>query len=207
MSKLNVSTIQSPSNVLRVQEPNVLYAPGHIVRVYHSTVMARAYYSIPNNDGGMRGDVFAEGINQGGTIIRPLDITVTPSTVDSWIHVEFNVFYEAHQDMVFSVLRDGQLIGASWQGGDVSTYWQTGKWNGAGVSRYDNNNDSTPGYINLPWIDRPGTTDPVTYSFAVKSAGTSNFDFILNATYTNYENGSDAYEQGVSFTIAQEIAN
>lgn len=210
MSRLLVNrfigaTVASNDNPgVKVLEPNRIYAPGNIIQVVHSIVMERGYYSIPNNDGGMRGDVFAQGINDGGTIIRPLDITITPTSMYSFIHVEFNVFFEADTDQVFTVLRDGMMVGAQYR--DAVSSSVAGKWVGAGSSRYDNNNDSTPSYINLPWVDRPGTTSPVTYSFAVKSSNSGNKDFVLNATYSNYQYGADAYEQGVSFAIAQEIA-
>lgn len=201
MSRLNFNTLQGPGAVVRVQRPNVIYAPGHVIDVAFNMSFERAYYNIPNNDGGMRGDIFAEGIHQGGTPIRPLDITIKPKSPYSWIFVEFNVFYECANDIVFTILRDGQLVGAQWGSG-----YNQGKWTGAGTARYDNNNDSTPSYIHLPWVDQPGTTDPVTYSFAAKSSGGSNHEFILNGTYSNYQYGADAYEQGVSFSIAQEIA-
>lgn len=201
MSRLNVNTLQGPSNQIRVAYPNCVYAPGHIVQVKWNLSMERIYYAIPNNDGGMRADSFAEGSNQGGTILRPLDITITPRSKRSFINVEFNVFYEADTDQVFTILRDGNLIGSQWGSG-----YNQGKWSGAGSSRYDNNNDSTPSYINLPWIDCPGTTNPVTYSFAVKSSNSSAKSFVLNGTYSNYQFGADAYEQGCSFSLAQEIA-
>jgi len=198
---LRVDNIYGASNVVRVANPNVLYAPGHIVDVSYTVSMERMYYTIPTNDGGMRGDSFAEGSNQGGTILRPLDVTIIPKSPDSWIFIEFNVFYEAHHDIVFTVLRDGMLVGAQWGSG-----YNQGMWTGAAPSRYDNNNDSTPSYLNLPWIDRPGKTQPVTYSFAAKASGATARDMTLNCTYTNYLNGADYYEQGVSFSIAQEIA-
>lgn len=201
MSGLNFNTLQGTSGVVRVAQPNVIYAPGHAIQVKWNLSMERFYYNIPDNDSGMRDASFAEGSNQGGTIIRPLDITITPKSMDSFIHVEFNVFYETDANCVFSILRDGQLVGAQWQNGGVS-----GRWVGAGVARYDNNNSSTPSYIHLPWVDRPGTTDPVTYSFAAKNSAGSNINFILNATYVNYQFGSDDLEQGCSFSIAQEIA-
>lgn len=204
MSALNVDSIipESGSNIF-CYRPNTVAWPGGTVQVVHNMVFKRVYYSIPNNDGGMRGDVFAEGINQGGTIIRPLDITIAPKSRRNCVQLEFNIFYEAHQDIVFAVLRDGNLIGAA-DSPNVDAY-SIGRWVGAGVSRYDNNNDSTPSYIQLNWIDNPSTINPVTYSVAVKSAGGSNFDFTLNATLSNYLDGADAYEQGVSFAIAQEI--
>lgn len=205
MSRLNVNAIQGPSNVVRVAYPNVIYAPGNIIQVRWNTSMERTYYTVPNNDAGMRGGNFAEGINQGGVIIRPLDITITPRSPDSFIFVEFNMFYECSHDVVFSVLRDGQLVGAQFQSGGTQT-GQSGKWTGAAVSRYDNNNDSTPSYLNLPWIDCPGVSHPITYSIAAKSSNSTQHGFTLNCTLSNYQYGTDAYEQGVSFSIAQEIA-
>jgi hypothetical protein len=201
MSQLKFNELQGLSNVVRVAHPNAIYAPGHAIQVKWNLSMERFYYAIPNNDDGMRGSSFAEGSNQGGTIIRPLDITIIPKSVNSWIHVEFNMFYECDNNIVFSILRDGQLIGAGFQDGGAD-----GRYVGAGVARYDANNDSTPSYINLPWIDRPGTTSAVTYSIAAKSSTSSNYSLTLNSTLANYQFGSDAYEQGCSFSIAQEIA-
>lgn len=198
---LKVNNIYGTSNTIRVAKPNVVYAPGHIIDIAYTMSMERVYYYTPNNDGGFRGDTNAQYVFQGGTIITPLDVTITPKSPDSWIFVEFNVFYEMQTDNVFSILRDGQLVGAQWNTGTVQ-----GRNTGAGSASYDNNQDSTPSYINLPWIDRPGTTDPVTYSFAVKGSGATAYEFTLNATLSNYLNGADSYEQGVSFSIAQEIA-
>lgn len=198
---LRVNNIFGTSNIIRVAKPDVIYAPGHIIDVAFTMSMERMYFATPNNDASMRGGVNAENVFQGGTIITPLDVTITPKSPDSWIFVEFNVFYEMQTDNVFTILRDGQLVGAQWNTGTTQ-----GRWTGAGSASYDNNQDSTPSYINLPWVDRPGTTDPVTYSFAVKGSGATAYEFTLNSTLTNYLNGTDSYEQGVSFSIAQEIA-
>jgi len=201
---LKVDNISGVSNVLRVAHPNVIYQPGQIIQVKWSRAMQRIRYNIPNNDGGSRGDVFATGISEGGTVIRPLDVTIQPKSLDSYIFVEFCVAYEAHHDIVFNIVRDGMLVGAAF--GNVNDVVYNSRWTGAGISRYDNNNDSTPSHICLPWVDRPGTTSPVTYGFAARSSGGSNHEFMLNTTYGSYLNGQDAYEVGVSFGIAQEIA-
>lgn len=203
MSVLKVDTITGP---VRVAHPNRVYAPGHIVQVRHKVSMERIYYSVPNNDGGMRADIFAEGIHEGGVIIRPLDVSIRPMSVDSFIFVEFNVFYEAGNDTVYTILRDMNMVGAAQPDHSVIGFYGASKQQGIGVSLYDNNYDSTPHYIQVPWVDRPGTTEWVTYSLAIKSSGGSNQTFTLNCTFTNYQNGADAYEQGVSFAIAQEIA-
>jgi hypothetical protein len=170
--------------------------------------MERYYLSVPNNDGGMRNDFSGLGQPWGGTPIRPLDIAIKPHSIKSAIHVEFNMFYEAPNDVVFTVLRDDALIGASYSGWGTTLNAQNsaGRWIGAGVSRYDNNNDSTPSYIQLNWIDSPGTTDWVNYSIAAKGSGGSNHTMTINTTISAYQNGQDAYETGVSFSIAQEIA-
>jgi hypothetical protein len=166
--------------------------------------MQRLRYNVPNNDGGSRGDVFATGISEGGTIIRPLDVTITPKSLDSYIFIEFCVAYECGNNAVFNIVRDGMLVGAAF--GNVNDVVYNSRWTGAGISRYDNNDSSTPSHICLPWVDRPGTTDPVTYGFAVRSSDGSNLEFMLNTTYGSYQNGQDDLEVGVSFGIAQEIA-
>ena len=201
---LKVNNISGVSNVLRVASPNAIYQPGQIIQVKWSRAMQRLRYNIPNNDGGSRGDIFATGISEGGTIIRPLDVTITPKSLDSYIFIEFCVAYEASNDQVFNIVRDGMLIGAAF--GNVNDTNYNSRWTGAGISRYDNNNSSTPSHICLPWVDRPGTTDPVTYGFAVRGSGGSNHEFLLNTVYSAYQNGADDQEVGVSFGIAQEIA-
>jgi hypothetical protein len=201
---LRVNAINAIGTEVRIAEPNAIYQPGQIIQVKYSRAMQRLRYNIPNNDGGSRGDVFATGISEGGTIIRPLDITIQPKSLDSYIFIEFCVAYEAGNNMVFNIVRDGMLVGAAF--GNVNDQLYASKWTGAGVSRYDANDSSTPSHICLPWVDRPGTTDPVTYGFAARSSDGSNLEFMLNTTYGSYLNGSDDLEVGVSFGIAQEIA-
>ena len=204
MSALNVNTLEGPTGVnqIRMKYPSVLYAPGHIVQVRFNQVFQRVYMNPPTNDGGMRGDNQAGDVFSGGIIIRPMDISIKPSTPRSAIYIEFCMHYEASADTVFTILRDKNLIGAQYQMEDLNA----GKWVGAGITRYDNNNDSTPSYICIPWVDYPGTTEWVSYHVAVKSSNSSGQTFILNGTFSNYPNGADAYEIGTSFSIAQEIA-
>jgi hypothetical protein len=201
---LRVNAISAIGTEVRIAQPNAIYQPGQIIQVKYSRAMQRLRYNIPNNDGGSRGDVFATGISEGGTIIRPLDVIIQPKSLDSYIFIEFCVAYEAGNNMVFNIVRDGMLVGAAF--GNVNDQVYASKWTGAGVSRYDNNDSSTPSHICLPWVDRPGTTDPVTYGFAARSSDGSNLEFMLNTTYGSYQNGSDDLEVGVSFGIAQEIA-
>lgn len=204
MSMLRVNTLEGPAGVNQIymRTPSVLYAPGHIIQVRYSTVFQRVYMNPPTNDGGMRGDVQAGDIYDGGIIIRPLDISIKPTSPRSAIILEFNIHYEASADTVLSVMRDSNLIGAQYQMEDLNA----GKWVGAGITRYDNNNSSTPSYINLPWVDYPGTTEWVTYSVAVKSSNSSGQTFVLNGTMSSYIYGTDAEEMGTSFSIAQEVA-
>jgi hypothetical protein len=203
MSQLIVDTIRSNGSVVRVEKPNVLNIPGHIVDTTFNVAMQQFYYKIPSNNDSMRGSHVAEGAYGPGMIIRPLDITVTPKTPNNWFHIEWNVHFEAHHDVVFNAARDGQYIGGQLYGGDQNQ----SRWNGLGVSRYDNNNDSTPSYINMSIMDRPGTISPTTYSFCVRTSDNAQREMVLNCTLGSYENGTDNHEIGVSFAIAQEIAD
>lgn len=203
MSQLIVDTLRASGSSIRVAKPNVINAPGHIIDVYFTVAMQRFYHKIPNNDNAMRDSHVGQNYTAGGTIIRALDVTVVPKTVRSWFHIEFNMFYEAHHDVTFNILRDGNWLGGQLYGGDQNQ----ARWNGMAVSHYDNNNDSTPHYLTTSFFDCPGTTGPTTYSLAAKTGDGSNRDFVLNGTFANYENGGNAYEQGVSFTIAQEYAD
>lgn len=206
MSTLLVDNLRPTSgNSILARAPNAFYWPGAHVQTVFTYCETRAYYYSPNNDGGQRADYGANYSQFGGVPIRPLDVTITPTSNRSWIQVEFNMFYEAHQDMIFNILRDGQLISTP-NPIDIQNNLVNGRWVGAGVSRYDNNNDSTPSYIQLNWIDQPGTIEPVTYSIATIGAGSGQYALTLNCTLANYQNGGDAYEQGVSFSIANEIA-
>jgi hypothetical protein len=202
--KVNAINSIAGSSDIRVAYPNVVYAPGEIIQVKWIRSMQRIRYNIPNNDGGSRGDIYAQGIFEGGTIIRPLDISIKPKSLDSYIFVEFCVMYEANNDTVFNIVRDGMLVGAAY--GNVNDLTYNSRWTGAGISRHDANDSSTPGHICLPWIDRPGTTNTVTYGFAARNSGGSNSEFMLNTNYNSWQNGSDDNEIGVSFAILQEIA-
>jgi hypothetical protein len=206
MSQLLVDNIAPTSgSIVAAYNPNVFYWPGAHVQTVFNRVETRMYAWAPNNDGNARGDYGANYSYDGGFPIRMLDISIAPTSERSWIHLEWNIFYETNENVLFNILRDGNIISTPGVGDVVDAYVQ-GKWVGAGVSRYDNNGDSTPSYIQLNWIDNPSTIETVTYSVAIKSSNGNAYDFTLNATLSNYQNGGDAYEQGVSFAIANEIA-
>jgi hypothetical protein len=206
MSTLLVDNLGVTSgNAILARTPNVFYWPGAHVQTVFNLCETRAYYYVPNNDGGQRANYGPNYSRQGGVPISQLNLTIAPTSNRSWVQIEFNIFYETNENIIFNVLRDGQLI-SSPNIVDQPATNTTGRWVGAGVSRYDNNGDSTPSYIQLNWMDQPGTIEPVTYSVAVISSNGSEYAFTLNSTLSNYQFGGDAYEQGVSFTIANEIA-
>jgi hypothetical protein len=206
MSTLLVDNLGVTSgNAVLARAPNTFYWPGAHVQTVFNLCETRAYYYIPNNDGGQRANYGPNYSQPGGVPIKQLDVTIAPTSNRSWIQIEFNMFYEAAVDNIFNVLRDGQLISSPNLGDQPGTN-ATGRWVGAGVSRYDNNNDSTPSYIQLNWMDQPGTIEPVTYSIAVISSNGLEGSLTLNCTLANYQFGADAYEQGVSFAIVNEIA-
>lgn len=205
MSQLTVSQILAPGGgPVRMDEPSVLYAPGHVIQVVWGISKEKYYYPVGDNNDSERG-FFGGGSTNSNVILRPLDITITPHSVNSFIHVEFNVCYEAEHNMGFQILRNGGLIGI--REGDVSVDGiDIGNWQIGAVSRYDANTDTTPSVVTFCVVDRPGTTEPVTYSVGVRRGSTSSHTLVLNGAYSNPYAGQDSYEAGVSVSIAQEIA-
>lgn len=191
---LNVNTLQAASTNILVPSPHSLYATGHIIQTKHIMAQERLYFSVPENNSRWQ---YANGT----TPLHPLRITITPKSAESLLYVEFNCFFETDNNVVFLILRNDNVEGAGWDNGQ-----DTGIWNGAGVSRYDNNTDSTPAYITIPWVSKARTTSPVTFCLGIRYSNRSTYGFTFNSTYSNYQNGADAYEQGVSFAIVHEIA-
>lgn len=195
MSTLNVGTLQATNGVsIEIPKPHSLYSTGHVIQTVYNVSQERHYYTVPQTDSK---NTFYSGAC---IVLEPMTIEITPKSPDSLIYVEFCLYYETHHDTVFVVTRDNNILGTNWAWGT-----SIGTWNGVAVSRYDNNQDSTPSYLTMPWVDRAGTTEPIRYSVGVRYASRSTNSIILNGTYSNYQFGADAYEQGVSFSIAQEI--
>mgnify|MGYP000579564851 CR=1 FL=1 len=65
-------------------------------------------------------------------------------------------------------------------------------------------NNSTPTYKNMTYVDLPNSTSALTYGLGVRSSTGSNYTLYVNRTTGS--GGTDSYETGVSWCIIKEIA-
>lgn len=211
MSQLKVNTIQgNSSSTVFVNSPSSFYMPGGVVQVRYKVSMDRVYYRVQNNDQ-RPGPAQPETrpTNTQATLLEPLEIVIKPKSINSWFYIEYNIFCEASWDNTVGVARNNSVISGGQALQQIPEQGLYDSWlnsNGVGVLHYDNNTDSTPINIVFGWWDRPMTLNPVTYTPWVKNANNRVDNFVLNATWSNYQNGSDSFEQGVSFGLVEEYA-
>lgn len=191
MSNLTLSNLQGPSNLINLQPGTNLVAaatggivaPGMIVQtVWNSTSIRRTYTSPQTGS---------------GQAISELDLRIKPTRSNSIIWLQWMLFYEMHHDNVFTVLRDGSLVGYNTQMGNYM-------WSGVDVSFYDVDESSTPRNQYISWMDSPASTSWLNYSLATRCSSNTSYTFALNRTLSS--SGQDSYETGVSMGIAMEIA-
>lgn len=191
MSNLITNNIQGPSNVINLlpgssivaASTGGIVAPGMVVQtVWNSTSIRRTYTSPQTGD---------------GQAISELDLRIRPTRSNSVIYLQWMLFYEMHHDNVFTILRNGSLIGYNTQNGNSM-------WSGVAPSRYDQDTNSTPSNIFISWMDAPATTSFTNYSLGVRCSTNTSYTFALNRTTGS--TGQDSYETGVSMGIAMEIA-
>ena len=191
MSTLTLSTLQGPSNVINLNPGSGIaagttggiIAPGMIVQTIWNTTSLRRTYTSPQTGSGQA--------------ISELDLRIKPTRSNSLIYLQWMLFYEMHHDNVFTVLRNGSLVGYNTQMGDYM-------WSGIQASKYDQDENSTPRNQHLSWIDSPGGTSWYNYSLATRCSTNTSYTFALNRTLGSW--GQDSYETGVSMGIAMEIA-
>lgn len=191
MSNLITNNIQGPSNVINLLPDSAIVAaatggivaPGMIVQtIWNSTSIRRTYTSPQTGDGQM---------------ISELDLRIKPTRSNSIIYLQWMVFYEMHYDNVFTVHRNGSLIGYNTQNGNSM-------WSGVTSGRYDQDQASTPSNTFISWMDAPSTTAFTNYSLGIRCSSNTSYTFALNRTLGSV--GQDSYETGVSMGIAMEIA-
>jgi len=191
MAHLTLGNIQGPSNLVTLQPGTNLvasttggiYAPGMVLQTVWNNTSSRRTYTSPTSTVG-------QAINE-------LDINIKPTRSNSIIWLQYMVFYEMHHDNVFTILRDGSLVGYNTTAGNNN-------WSGVAVSPYDTDESSTPRTQYISWYDTPGGTSNYRYSLAVRCSTGTSYTFALNRTISSW--GQDSYETGVSAVVAMEIA-
>lgn len=186
MSKLIVDEIygrKEGNHVVAVPSETTVYFPGHVIQ----TVWRRFENHVTYN-----------AYNDNAREIAGLNLEIKLKKATSAVYLKWYIFYEAHHDITFQVLRDSTIVGYNLDAG-------LQRWSGIGSAEYEHSHDqsSTPSYQLLAYMDQPGTTGPFTYKLGVRSSTATNYDFRINRAWSSF---SDSYEAGVSWVIAEEIA-
>ena len=160
-----------------------LYAPGVPIQIVSKVYKKQAVYIASNSDRN----------------IKELDISIKPKFANSRILLHWMINGELHHDTVIRVARDGSYI--------IHGYNETqgtSQWSGIAAGAYDQNESSTPQNYCIDTYDEPGGTNTYTYQIYIGSSSTGNYPAYINRTYTYA--GADAYEAGICFMSATEIA-
>jgi len=133
------------------------------------------------------------------TTVTGMTVNITPSFSNSIILLTGQIMGEhTHpHNMLFTFFRDttklGQPAGGSRNVG-IAPFPNT----------YHNDAASTPEFVNFQHHDTPSTTSQITYKITGNTNQSSSTTLFVNRTITDTDNS--AYERGMSFIMAQEIA-
>jgi hypothetical protein len=160
-----------------------LYAPGVPVQIVSKVYKKQASY----------------GSTSSYRNIKELDISIKPKFANSKILLHWMINGELHQDNVIRVARDGSYI--------IHGYNETqglNRWSGIAAAMYDQNEASTPHNFCIDTYDEPGGTNTYNYQIYIGSSSTTSYPAYINRTYDSA--GANAYEAGICFMSATEIA-
>jgi hypothetical protein len=160
--------------------------PGNVIQFNNIRVDAQYGYTASSTTGS-------------GTAMTPFDMTITPKYANSKIMVQWEIHYEAQYGAVFVIWKNGSLSSNGYNTSSGNTNWSS-----YAATAYDGDVASTPNRITITYVDTPGTTSPVTYGLAVRSAGAGNQVIYINRPFSS--TGANDYEVGVSMGYIQEIA-
>lgn len=193
MSNIVVDDLKGPqegNHAIAIPRGNTLYKPGQVIQTVWRKMDFQASY--------------ASNYSTTSTPISGLDLTITLKRPNSFIYVQWWLFYESHHDIMFQGLRNGTQI----SGVFASFNTQAGQqpWSGLASAEYEHSFDqsSTPSYEHMCWMDQPGSVGPHTYSLGSTCSNGNNYSIQINRTWSS--TGSDSYEVGVSWAMIEEIA-
>lgn len=192
MSNLTVGSIGGlavNNNVISIPSGHNLHYPGSIVQVQTVRTDARNTYS--------------SSTSGNGTTVTDLNLTITPKFSTSLLVCQWMINGEFHQDNVFLIHRNGELVTTAGQTGYNSTTGNS-RWSGYASAFYDQNESSTPSNWFIQYFGTANSTASTTIAPATRSSSGSAFTFYLNRTVASA--GSDSHETMVSTGIIMEIA-
>lgn len=160
-----------------------LVAPGMVVQTVYKRSDVRVAYSAtaPAN-----------------VVIAELTQSFTPIYSNSKVLLQYNIFGEAtSENGVFLIARGGTIIARNANSTDV--------FSGLAVLAYDANNTNTPATQHIMYMDTPGGTSAVEYTFLFQPSTTGgSASYYLNRCVSSA--GSSNSEIGISQLVIQEIA-
>lgn len=183
MSQLRVSSVTDISGT------GPFYSPGHVVQVQTVRTDSRTTFASNNS-----GD---------GITMTPLNLSITPKFANSKLIMQWMVNGEIGNDHSFLIHKDGALITTAGETGYNSEAGNV-RWSGIVTAAYDVDNSTTPSNYFIQYDCIAGSTAPMVFAPAVRSAGPSNATFFLNRTIDTI--GSDARENMISNGTIWEIA-
>lgn len=137
-----------------------------------------------------------------GTAITDLNLTITPKYTGSLLVMQWQIFCEAGNDVIFRVFRDGSLITtAGHEAYNNLAGNQT--WSGIANVIYDRDNSTTPWQYFIQYAVPSTSTASVTFAPAVRQTGGGSETFYLNRSVSG--TGQDDWENGVSTGTIMEI--
>lgn len=126
-----------------------------------------------------------------GTVITPLNVTITPAKAGNKAVIEFIIFGEPSNsaNVGYVVTRNGTLLADTSDGDPGNGYAVTA------VPTYDNNNSSTPSVTVVRIIDENTLSIASTYSVLFRKTNITNYTLNFNRCVIAPGNGA---ETGVS---------
>jgi hypothetical protein len=151
------------------------------------------------------GTTYTTGNQIGGVEFVDMRISIRPKRSNSMIMCSFQIFGEggSTHDYVMTVFKNGAVPDGPYAGFNNQAGRQF--WSGYAMPLpYESDYNSTPFTSTMRYFDFPKTIDLVTYAPGVQNTAGSNYTWYLNRTAGS--TGTTNYENGVSYSMAWEIA-
>ena len=147
---------------------------------------------------------YTTGTIFGGVEFVDMRVSITPKQSTSLIMCSFQIHGEggSTHDYVMTVFKNGAVPDGPYAGYNNQT--DRNFWSGYAMPLpYEGDYNSTPFTSTMRYFDFPKTTNLLTYAPGVQNSNGSSYTWYLNRTVGASQAG---YEQGVSYSMAWEIA-
>jgi type II secretory pathway pseudopilin PulG len=131
-----------------------------------------------------------------GTVITPLNLTITPKKAGNKVILEWIVNGEGYENTVYIVTRNGELLANT-------TNVSNNRWAGITSQPYDANFSTTPDNAVVKIIDMNSLGMETTYELRVRASRGSASTLYFNRTVVS--TGADDNEASLSTGVAMEI--